>query len=101
VEADLATIPLWLRDGAVVPLAPDREFIDEKPLKTMTLRIAPRAGDGFSELVIPAPQGDLRVSYRSTGDRHLVTTSPLADFKVKVVGPETVVVEHRPATGTD
>jgi alpha-D-xyloside xylohydrolase len=95
VEADLATVPLWLREGAVIPMGPIADRVDEGPLEELTLRVAPFPQDGVRELAIPTPEGDLRISYHSADGRHVVTTPPLARIALEVVGPDPPVLEHR------
>ena len=95
VEADLATLPLWLREGAVIPLGPSMDYVDQQPLDELTLRIAPFLEDGVRELSIPTAEGDLSVSYRAAGGRHVVTTSPGTAFTLEVVGPDAPALEHR------
>jgi alpha-D-xyloside xylohydrolase len=97
VKADLATIPLWMREGAVIPMAPVMGHVDERPLDELTLRVAPFVGDGVRELAVPTSAGDLRISYRAAAGRHVVTTSPGARFDLEGVGEEAPVVEHRSA----
>jgi alpha-D-xyloside xylohydrolase len=46
VEADLDTLPLWLADGALVPLGPVLDHVDQRPLEELTLRLTPFEGDG-------------------------------------------------------
>jgi alpha-glucosidase (family GH31 glycosyl hydrolase) len=94
VEADLSTLPLWLREGAVIPLGPVMDYVDQRPLTELTLRIAPFAGEGVRELTVPGPDGDLVVSYRAAGGRHVVTTSPGARFTLEAVGPDAPALEH-------
>jgi alpha-D-xyloside xylohydrolase len=95
VEADLATLPLWLREGAVIPLGPVVDYVDQQPQSELTLRIAPFEGDGVRDLRVPAPSGELLVCYRASGGRHVVTTSPGARFTLEVVGPDAPALEYR------
>jgi alpha-D-xyloside xylohydrolase len=95
VEVDLATLPLWLREGAVIPLGPVMDYVDQQPQDELVLRIAPFVGDGERELRIPAPGGELRISYRAADGRHVVTTSPGARFTLEGVGRDAPALEHR------
>jgi alpha-D-xyloside xylohydrolase len=97
VEVDLASVPLWLREGAVIPIGPVMDHVDQRPLEELTLRVAAFAHDGVRELTIPAPEGDIRISYRATDGSHVVTTSPIAGIALEVVGPDALVIEHRSA----
>ncbi len=44
---DLATMPLWVRAGAVIPMGPVRQYVDEPSDAAMTLVVYPGA-DGIS-----------------------------------------------------
>jgi len=95
VEADLATIPLYLRDGAVVPLAPPMDHVDQRPLDPIALRVAPLAADGERSLVIPTADGDLALSYRARGGRHEVVVPEGPRFEVEAVGDGAAAVSLR------
>lgn len=41
VDAPLGRVPLFVREGSILPLAPDMEYSDERALDTLTLRIYP------------------------------------------------------------
>jgi alpha-glucosidase len=45
---DLATMPLYVRAGAIIPLAPVRQYTGERVDKPLTLQIYPGAGGAFS-----------------------------------------------------
>jgi alpha-glucosidase (family GH31 glycosyl hydrolase) len=95
VEADLATLPLWLREGAVIPLGPLVDHVEQWSLGELTLRISPFAGDGVRELRVPTQAGDLLVTYRADDGRHVVTTPPGAHVALEVVGSDAPTLEHR------
>ena len=42
-EAELDTIPLYMRGGAIVPFGPDLNYTDEKPLDNLVLEVYPDA----------------------------------------------------------
>jgi alpha-glucosidase len=48
VEAPLERLPLFIRDGSVVPMAPPMQYVGERPVDLLTLHIYP--GDGESQL---------------------------------------------------
>jgi len=52
---DLATIPLYVRAGAVIPFGPVKQYVTEKSSEPMTLRVHPGA-DG--EMTIYADDGE-------------------------------------------
>jgi alpha-D-xyloside xylohydrolase len=48
-EAPLETLPVWVRGGSVVPLGPEMDYVDEKPLDPLTLEIyAPRGSVSYT-----------------------------------------------------
>ena len=49
VSADLATIPLFVRHGAIIPVGPDLQYSSEHPLDPLTLEIY-RGSDGVFTL---------------------------------------------------
>jgi alpha-D-xyloside xylohydrolase len=96
VAADLATIPLWLREGAVVPLGPVLDHVDQRPLDALTLRIAPFLGDGQRELRIPTAGGEWQIAYRARGRHHYVTAPDDVRVTLDVLGPSPPAIALRP-----
>ena len=43
-QAPLERMPLYVKAGAVIPMQPVMQYVDEQPLETLTLKVAP--GDG-------------------------------------------------------
>jgi alpha-D-xyloside xylohydrolase len=93
VEAGLETLPLWLREGALVPLAPVMDHVDQRPLDELTLRVAPFPSDGERLLRIPTVDGEIGLAYRAEAGQHTVTASPSVDVSLDVVGPDAPTVE--------
>jgi alpha-D-xyloside xylohydrolase len=84
VEAELATLPLWLREGAIVPLGPVMEHVDQRPTEALTLRVAPFAGDGETRLAVPVgPAEDLPLRYTARGTAHRVH-APASSVRLEV-----------------
>ena len=44
-DVPLGQIPIYIKSGAVLPLAPEMQFIGEKPWDPLTLDVYPRAGE--------------------------------------------------------
>ena len=95
VVADLATLPLWLRDGAAIPLGPAMDYVDQRPLDALTLRIAPFREPGSRELRIPTTNADLVVRYAYAEGRHRVEAPPDLEITLDVVGPQIPAIERR------
>jgi len=94
VEADLDTLPLWLRDGAAIPLGPAMDHVDQGPLDAITLRIAPFCDEGSRELRIPTTDADLVVRYAYAEGRHRVHAPPDLAITLDVVGPQNPAIER-------
>lgn len=45
-EAPLERMPLYAKAGSVIPMQPVMQFVDEKPLDPLTLRVYPGTGEG-------------------------------------------------------
>jgi alpha-glucosidase (family GH31 glycosyl hydrolase) len=49
IAAPLGRIPLFVKSGSIIPMAPPMRFSDERPLDTLTLCVYPGAGEATSE----------------------------------------------------
>jgi len=63
VDADLETIPLYLREGAVMPMGPVMNYVNEKPVDVLEVLIAPFAHDGRTVLTVPLKQRQIQLDY--------------------------------------
>ena len=48
VDAPYERIPLYVRAGSIIPMGPDMEWTDEKPLEEVTLMVYPGANSDFT-----------------------------------------------------
>ncbi|MCM1451989.1 MAG: DUF5110 domain-containing protein [Clostridium sp.] len=48
IEATLATIPVFAREGAIVPIGPDVQYAEEKPWDNLTIKVFPGADGEFT-----------------------------------------------------
>ena len=48
VDAPYERIPLYVRAGSIIPMGPDMEWTDEKPLEEVTLMVYPGADSDFT-----------------------------------------------------
>jgi alpha-glucosidase (family GH31 glycosyl hydrolase) len=62
VHAPLDTLPLFVREGAIIPMGPVIQYADEKPLDPLTLDIYPAAEGAFTLVDPTAPA--VEISYR-------------------------------------
>lgn len=96
VEADLETLPLFVREGAAVPLGPVMNYVDEKPTGRVELRIAPFTADGRTRIDVPLGEGSVPVEYVADGGAHRVTIGPTdAAFDVRPLADVRIDVERR------
>jgi alpha-glucosidase (family GH31 glycosyl hydrolase) len=68
----LDTMPLYLREGAVIPMGPVTQWVGERPCDPLTLVVAPFEADGRTELAVPADGRQVAVRYQARGGRHRV-----------------------------
>ncbi len=57
VHAPLDTLPLFVREGAIIPMGPQIQYVEQKPLDPLTLDIYP-AGEGAFTLLAPPSRAD-------------------------------------------
>lgn len=82
VQAPLATLPLFVREGGIVPIGPEQQYVDERPLDALTLRVGLLREPGERSMRIPlADGGAVEVAYRFDGAEHVLS---LPDFAGKV-----------------
>jgi alpha-D-xyloside xylohydrolase len=87
VEADIETLPLWAREGAIIPMGPAMSHTGEFPVEEIVLRIVPFQGDGESEFVVPVNDERFAVRYTASGGEHtLATAKSQVAFRVEILG---------------
>ncbi len=74
VEAEhgLDTMPLWLREGAVVPMGTVVRWVGERPTDPLAVVVAPFQEAGRAELEVPVDGRDVTIRYEARPGRHLV-----------------------------
>jgi alpha-D-xyloside xylohydrolase len=71
-EHDLDTMPLYLREGAVIPMGPVVRRVGERPTDPLTLMVAPFEAAGRTELRVPMDGRDVTIRYEAEAGRHTV-----------------------------
>jgi alpha-glucosidase (family GH31 glycosyl hydrolase) len=66
-------MPLYLREGAVVPMGPVMRHVGERPTDPLTVVVAPFRRAGRTELRLPLDGREVTVRYRARAGRHQVT----------------------------
>jgi alpha-D-xyloside xylohydrolase len=75
VRADLEIIPLYIREGGIIPLGPVMNYVDEKPLDRLEVRLGFREGDGRSSTRLTVNGRDVQLTYETAGGRHVLRAS--------------------------
>ena len=76
VEADLETLPLYVREGAIIPMGRVMSHVGESPVSELTLRVAPFSGDGETSLTVPADDERIAMRYTAASGRHRIEIAP-------------------------
>ncbi len=84
-QVPLDQIPLFIKSGAVLPLAPEMQFTGEKPWNPITLDLYPRAGETNSASLYE--DDTLTTAYQRGEFRNTLVTSS-ADDKSKIISVE-------------
>jgi alpha-D-xyloside xylohydrolase len=83
VDVPLATMPMYVRAGAILPFGPLMQYVDELPLDPLTLEIYhPQESGGY--VIHDANRPDIHVDYRREGGRLIVETTP-APGQIEIV----------------
>ena len=88
VEAPLETLPLYVREGALIPMGPVMNYVGEKPIDRIELKVARFVGEGRSSLDVPVNGEWVPVEYVAEAGKHLVT-----------IGKSPVPFEVQPLSG--
>ena len=99
VEADLETMPLYIREGGIVPMGPVMNYVDEKRTGTVDLLVALYNGDGRSAFSVPVNGELVAVEYKSSRRKHVINVgASSAKFNVVPIpgdAPVTVNIASR------
>jgi hypothetical protein len=76
-------------------MAPVMDFVGQRPIDELTLRVVPLRSDGTRTLSIPTPSGDIELTYRATEDRHEIRVTPDVRVQVEVVGGDGSPIDVR------
>ncbi|GAB2453401.1 alpha-D-xyloside xylohydrolase [Conyzicola lurida] len=85
------TLPLYVRDGAVLAVGARDDRPDYDYLDGLELRLYPASGDGSRDIHVTSPDGAAAViTVVRSGGVATVSSADLTDFTVTVVGGESV-----------
>ncbi len=93
VEADIETLPLYVREGAIVPMGPAMNYVDEFQVEKIDLHVSLFEGDGRSAFRVPVNDELVDVQYVAVAGRHTVAIgSSSVEFQVHTLGEGDVSV---------
>jgi alpha-D-xyloside xylohydrolase len=75
-EAELETLPLFARAGAVIPMGPDLQYVNERPWDPLSFDVYPDE-DGTSEVEVRDDHRHLRFQLRLDQGHAVLTGGPL------------------------
>lgn len=84
IYADIETLPIYVKEGAIIPLGPVMNYVGEKEIDEIELRICPFEKDGVSNFTVVTEDKMFDVEYRAQDDEHTVIISK-TDVKAHVV----------------
>ncbi len=70
VEVDIETLPLYIREGGIIPIGPVMNYVDEIETDEIELRIGKFEGDGKSTFMVPVKDDRIKVEYIASNDKH-------------------------------
>ena len=93
IQAPISRLPLYVREGAVIPMGPVMNFTGEKKVKRLDLVIAPFEKSGRTVFAVPVNDEVVRIAYEARRGRHTVTTSrTVVDLTIKALSPTKISV---------
>jgi alpha-D-xyloside xylohydrolase len=96
VEANIDTLPLYIREGAIIPMGPVMNYVDEIKTENIDLLISLFEKENSSSFNIPINDDTvIPVTYEFTDGRHVVRIANSdVTFNIKVFGEGTVTTEY-------
>jgi alpha-D-xyloside xylohydrolase len=72
VAAGIETLPLYAREGAVIAMGPVMNYVGEKPVDRLQVRVARFTADGITRVCVPVNGRQVKVVYESAAGKHVV-----------------------------
>ena len=93
IESDIDKLPLYVKEGAIIPMGPIMQYIDEFETTGIDLYIAPYSRDGKTIFNIPVNGKIIKVEYFALKGEHTVQIEKCAiSFNVIVLGNEEIKI---------
>ena len=94
IRANLETLPLWVREGGLVPLGPVLRWTTERRTDEIEVRVAPFAGDGESRFVVPIDEERVPLRYVARAGTHRIEVgASRARFRIVALGADAPAIE--------
>lgn len=98
-DAPIDTLPLFVKEGAIIPMQPAMEYVGEKPIDEMTLDVYPLTYSGESHFVLYEDDGET-TDYQN-GDYTTTRYTSTTDYKDNNQENLTFQIGARTGTYTD
>ena len=86
LTAPLDTLPLWVRGGAIIPLGPEQDFVDQKPLDPLTIELYAPGREGHYT-IYDEDRPEIEIAYwRSALEGEGGTRGNLEELRI-AIGP--------------
>jgi alpha-D-xyloside xylohydrolase len=99
VDAPLDTLPLYVRENAIIPMGPVLNYVDEKPVDPLTLDLYPAVpGQVQFTLKQDTTLGELKMAVnRRTVEVTLSGVAADTEIRLRNVKEEDIMVNEKPA----
>jgi alpha-glucosidase (family GH31 glycosyl hydrolase) len=96
VNADIESVPLYIREGGIIPMGPVMNYVDEVPTQRIDLLVSPFETEGRNTFRVPVNDELVDVDYAAVDGEHTVSIGRSAvAFQVHVLGGKNVSVTTR------
>lgn len=93
-EVDVETMPLYIREGGLIPLGPVMDYVDAIPTEEIELKVSLFSGDGHSHFDLPINGEIIPIDYFAKAGKHTLTIGKTqVKFKVTALGDGELVVK--------
>ena len=72
-RAEIERIPLYIREGAIIPMGPDMQYTGEKKTEKLLIKLSIFRGDGHVCFDVPVNDEIVSIDYTSQGGEHVIT----------------------------
>jgi len=94
IETDIETLPLYIREGGIVPMGPIMNYVDEIKTEEIEVKIAKFEGDGKTSFVVPVNGERILIEYTASNGKHIVNIDKTnTTFKIEAIGSEDKTIE--------